>query len=384
MVERESINCLQGEHLHLDWQNLPQPILGLAPMDGVTDFACRHIQKKYGQPALVYTEFVAVERLQVGDWALLKDLHYDESQRPVIAQIYGHEPERFLWMAVLLCELGFDGIDINMGCPAASVVHRGSGAGLIRTPVLAQEIVRATQRGVELWRNGATVHDIPGLPAHLIAQVEARRRTLPAAFQERRPIPVSVKTRIGYERPQAREWIARLLEAEPAAIAVHGRTLHQRYRGAANWEEIGAAAEVARGSRTLILGNGDVCSYQDAIDRAATYGLDGVLIGRGANGNPLVFRPNAEQLIGADPLLLLRIALEHARLHEETISKGHPPRFMPMRKHLGWYARGFPGASYLRRRLVQTSSAAEVEALLAPYLGGDGLLTPLFAQIPRL
>ncbi len=368
MVERASTDGLQSTQLYLDWRRLSQPILGLAPMDGVTDSACRHIQKKYGKPALVYTEFVAVERLQVGDWALLKDLHYDESQRPVIAQIYGHEPERFLWMAVFLCELGFDGIDINMGCPAASVVHRGSGAGLIRTPKLAQEIVRAARCGVELWRNGATVRDIPGLPSRLLAQVEARRNALPAPFQARRPVPVSVKTRIGYERPQAREWISRLLEAEPAAIAVHGRTLHQRYRGAADWDQIAAAAEAARGSRTLVLGNGDVCNYEDAMQRAACYGLDGVLIGRGANGNPLVFRPDAEDLLAAEPQLLLRIALEHAQLHEETISKGHPSRFMPMRKHLGWYACGFPGASYLRRSLVQTSSAAEVEALLAPYL----------------
>ncbi|MCS6825988.1 MAG: tRNA-dihydrouridine synthase [Caldilinea sp.] len=367
MAERASTNCLQETHCYLDWQHLSRPILGLAPMDGVTDSACRHIQKKYGKPALVYTEFVAVERLQVGDWALLQDLHYDESQRPVIAQIYGHEPERFLWMAVFLCELGFDGIDINMGCPAASVVHRGSGAGLIRTPGLAQEIVCAARRGIELWRNGATLRDIPGLPFHLLAQAEARRNTLPPPFQARRPVPVSVKTRIGYERPQAKEWISRLLEAEPAAIVVHGRTLHQRYRGAADWEEIAAAAEAARGSRTLILGNGDVQSYDDAIHRATRYGLDGVLIGRGANGNPLVFRPDAEGLLAAEPHLLLRIALEHAWLHEETISKGHPPRFMPMRKHLGWYARGFPGASYLRRSLVQTSSASEVEALLAPY-----------------
>lgn len=337
-------------------------------MDGVTDHACRHIQKKYGQPALLYTEFVAVERIATGDGALLKDFLYDESQRPIIAQVYGHIPEFFPHMALMLCELGFDGIDINMGCPATSIVHRGSGAGLIRTPELAQEIVRATKRGVEDWLNGATLHDIPDAPPQLMAQAEARRRALPAAFQAQRPIAVSVKTRIGYDAPQVNEWIPHLLESEPTAIAVHGRTLHQRYGGNADWDAIGAAAEAARGSRTLILGNGDVRSYEEAVQRVAHYGLDGVLIGRGSNGNPFVFQPEPlHTRLAADRYLLLRIALEHARLHEASISRQHPGRFLPMRKHLGWYARGLHGANTLRRALVETSNASEVEAILAEY-----------------
>lgn len=347
------------------WDLLPRPIFGLAPMDGITNHPTRHIQKKYGSPAVIYTEFVAVERLDIGDPAMLNDFLYDESQRPIIAQIYGHTPARFRRMAVMLCELGFDGIDINMGCPASSIVHRGSGAGLILTPDVAQAIVAATKAGVADWQNGATLRDDPCVPAHLVAAVAARHRALPAAFQARRPIPVSVKTRIGYAAPQVAEWAPRLLESEPAAIAIHGRTLHQGYRGEANWAEIGAAAELARGSRTLILGNGDIRSYQEAQQRIAAYGLDGVLIGRGSNGNPFVFQP--ESAAPVDRYRYLHIALEHARLHERWISRGNPYRFLSMRKQLGWYARSVPGASTLRRALVETNSAAEVAAVLQRY-----------------
>ncbi|HHY57845.1 MAG TPA: tRNA-dihydrouridine synthase [Chloroflexi bacterium] len=347
------------------WDLLPRPILGLAPMDGITNHPTRHIQKKYGRPAVIYTEFVAVERLDIGDPAMLNDFLYDESQRPVIAQIYGHIPARFRRMAVMLCELGFDGIDINMGCPASSIVHRGSGAGLILTPDIAQAIVAATKAGVADWQNGATLRDDPGVPAHLVAAVEARRRALPAAYQARRPIPVSVKTRIGYAAPQVAEWAPRLLESEPAAIAIHGRTLHQGYRGEANWDEIGVAAALARSSRTLILGNGDIRSYQEAQQRITAYGLDGVLIGRGSNGNPFVFQP--ESAAPENRYSYLHIALEHARLHERWISRGNPYRFLSMRKQLGWYARAVPGASTLRRALVETNSADEVEAVLRRY-----------------
>lgn len=354
-----------GEHF---WQTLPRPLLGLAPMDGITDHPCRHIQKKYGRPALIYTEFVAVERLATGDWALLKDFLYDESQRPIIAQVYGHIPELFPRMVVMLCELGFDGIDINMGCPATSIVHRGSGAGLIRTPDIAQAIIHAARQGVHDWLNGATMRDLPGAPPHLVAQVEERHRLLPLASQARRPIPISVKTRIGYDAPQVREWIPRLLDSAPDAIALHGRTLHQRYGGNADWEQIGVAAELARGSGVLMLGNGDVRSYEDAMQRVADYGLDGVLIGRGGNGNPFVFQPDSlHERLEADRYLMLRIALEHAQLHSAMIGQGHPGRFLPMRKHLGWYVRGVPGASSLRRSLVETSNAAQVAAILDAY-----------------
>ena len=351
-------------------------------MNGVTDHAFRHIQKKYGNPMLLYTEFTSVDGICAGASALLKDFLYDESQRPIIAQIYGRTPRHFHQTAILLCQLGFDGIDINMGCPSKTIAHSGSGAGLIRTPALAQAIVRATQRGMQEWLNGATVRDCVDVPAALAAQVEARHRRLPAAFQQRRPVPVSVKTRIGYATPQVQEWIPQLVGSRPAAITIHGRTLVQGYSGEADWDAIGCAAELARGSGTVILGNGDLRSLADAYQRIDGYGVDGALIGRASYGNPYVFRPadspTPREPIARDPTALqdqaedkydiLHIALDHARMYEASF--GHLDRyyFLPMRKHLGWYVRHLPGASHLRRTLTQTSSLNEAVAIIDHYL----------------
>jgi nifR3 family TIM-barrel protein len=337
-------------------------------MNGITDHPFRHIQKKYGKPMLLYTEFTGVERLAIGDRDLLKDFLYDESQRPIIGQIFGNSPPLFRRMAVLLCQLGFDGIDINMGCPSPSVVHRGSGAGLINTPDLALAIVQAVKDGVEDWRNGMTLRDLRGVPQPVIAEVEARQQRLPPTYQQRRAIPISVKTRIGYERPLVREWIPRLLESEPAAIALHGRTLRQGYSGQADWDAIALAAEIAHATPTLLLGNGDVESLADAHRRIAACGTDGVLIGRASYGNPFVFRQEGDHHARLkDREGLLRIALEHAHLYEACLGQNEGYRFLPMRKHLSWYVRGVPSASHLRRELIQSWSVAEVEAILARY-----------------
>jgi len=350
------------------WEEMPRPFIGLAPMDSITDHPFRHIQKKYGNPMLIYTEFTGVERLFIGDRGLLKDLLYDESQRPIIAQIFGRSPDIFRRMAVMLCQLGFDGIDINMGCPTKSVVYRGSGAGLIKTPRLAMQIVRATKAGVEDWQNGATVRADRDVPARLVEEVEARHARLPRAFQQRRAIPVSVKTRIGYAVSQVREWIPALLESRPAAIAVHGRTLQQAYSGQADWDQIAAAAELARGSQTLILGNGDIRSLDDAHRRIATCGVDGVLIGRASCGNPFVFQQGDHLARHADDKYhMLAIALEHARLYEKTISRRESNRFLPMRKHLNWYVRHLPAAAGLRRELARACNVETVEAIFDRY-----------------
>ncbi len=350
------------------WDNLPRPIIGLAPMNGITDHPFRHIQKKYGRPMLVYTEFSSVDAVQTGDRRLFKDFFYDESQRPVIAQIYGRTPENFRQTAILLCQMGFDGIDINMGCPTKSVAMSGSGAGLIRTPLLAQAIIRATRTGVQDWLNGATACDCADLPKHMIAEAESRHAKLPLKYQERRSVPVSVKTRIGYEVPEVEAWIPTLLEMEPVAIGIHGRTLVQGYSGAADWDEIAKAVTLANGSGTLILGNGDIQSLDDAYQRIADYGVDGVLIGRASYGNPFVFRPDGAEALQVDKYRLLRIALEHAQVYEQSFSHLERYQFVPMRKHLGWYARGIPAARGLRNDLARSSSLDEATTLLEQYL----------------
>ncbi len=364
------------------WDTLPRPIIGLSPMNSVTDHPFRHIQKKYGNPMLLFTEFTSVDGICAGASALLKDFRYDESQRPIIGQIYGRSPRNFYQTAIVLCQLGFDGIDINMGCPAKSVAHAGAGAGLIRTPSLAQEIVRATKCGVQDWLNGATVRDCVDVPPAMAKQVEALHSELPTAMQPRRPLPVSVKTRIGYDHSQVKEWIPQLLESEPVAITIHGRTLTQGYTGDSNWEEIGCAAQIAQGSQTLILGNGDLRSLEDAYERIDKYGVDGALIGRASYGNPYVFWqegvPVREEAMGRAPVesreletpnyAMLHIALDHARLYQESFGQMERYSFLPMRKHLGWYVRNLPGASHLRRTLVLTSSLEEAVMAIEEYL----------------
>ncbi len=347
---------MQTEHF---WKTLQVPILGLSPMDGLTDHPFRHIQKKYGQPAVVYTEFTSVEGVCHGATQLLKDFLFDETQRPVIAQIYGTTPKFFRQTAVLLCELGFDGIDINMGCPAKNVAHSGAGAALIKNPKLGQEIIRETQAGVTDWQNGMTAKDCPDISEEIAQVVTARKQKLSDLYQQKRTVPVSVKTRVGYTDPVVSEWIPTLLEMEPAAIALHGRTLQQQYSGLASWEEIGKAAEIIHKTTTRIVGNGDVSSYADALHKVETYGTDGVLIGRASLGNPFVFLPHTPVAIN-----VFDIALEHAVLFETTFKDDPRYNFLPMRKHLAWYVRAIPNAVEIRTKLVLSSSASEVREIL--------------------
>lgn len=344
------------------WDKLQKPIIGLSPMDGVTDYPFRHIQKKYGKPDVVITEFTSVEGVCHGATHLLKDFYFDESQRPIVAQIYGTTPDFFRQTAIILCDLGFDGIDINMGCPAKNVAHSGAGAALIQTPELAQQIIRATQQGIKEWQAGATLDDCLDIVQKIRAAVAKRKALLPAEYQDRsRIVPVSVKTRIGYSEPVVDRWIPTLLETGIANITLHGRTLKQHYSGQANWEVIGQAAMLCKGTETTILGNGDVSSREDAIDKIEKYGVDGVLIGRASMGNPFVFSPDP-----ANPSVF-PIAVEHSQLFEKIYASEENYSFLPMRKHLGWYVTSIPFAAEIRVKLFQTNTAQEVKQVLQDY-----------------
>jgi len=334
-------------------------------MDGITDHPFRFITKKYGQPAVVYTEFTSVEGVCHGAVQLLKDFLFDETQRPILAQVYGTTPEFFRQTTVVLCQLGFDGIDINMGCPAKNVAHSGAGAALIQTPKLAQDIIRATKVGVQDWLNGQTCRDCPDITEEICREVERRQLLLPQEYQQKRQLPVSVKTRIGYDKPVIEEWIPNLLEMGLDAIAIHGRTLKQQYGGLASWEEIGHAVQVARkeAPETLILGNGDIKSLAEAQEKIQAAGTNGALLGRITMGNPFVFLEEAEEKF-ADKKTLFKIAVEHAQLYEATYSQNERYNFLPMRKHLGWYVRDIPNASQLRQQIYQSNSSQEFEELL--------------------
>ncbi len=334
-------------------------------MDGVTDFPFRHITKKYGNPDIVYTEFTSVEGVCHKALQLLKDFLYDETQRPAIAQVYGTTPKFFRQTATLLCQLGFDGIDINMGCPAKNVAHSGAGAALIQTPKLAQEIIRETKAGIEDWVNGKTCRDCKDISEEICIEVEKRHVELPPEFQQRRPIPVSVKTRIGYDHPVLEEWMSTLLEMDIDAIALHGRTLKQQYGGLASWEHIGKAAEIVHTqSSTLLLGNGDIKTLADAHEKISTYKTDGALLGRITMGNPTVFGKADPQYANMNPFT---IALEHAQLFEKAFSQDERYNFLPMRKHLGWYVHDIPQASQIRQEIYRTNSSEEFQQIVEKY-----------------
>jgi len=363
------------------WDNLAQPIIGLAPMDGVTDAPNRTMHGLYGRPDVVLTEFTNVEGLWRGSDRIFRDFLYTPAERPVVAQIFGCRPEYFYKAAHVVCELGFDGLDINMGCPASNIASKGGGAALIRVPDTARAIIRATQQGVRDWANGQTLEDLemdPERIKHIRRMNEERvQKWGDQPTNERRLIPVSVKTRLGYDTIIITDWVKDLLELEPHVITIHGRTLVQRYKGEANWDAIAAAAEIVRQTDTLIFGNGDIHNLYEAAQRIRTAGVHGVLIGRATFGNPWLFRdrdklkallnaainPTREDLPEPDPNREERLlmALEHARIHAKLKGEDH---FVDLRKHMGWYLGHFPGAKYVRNELVHINSLAEVERII--------------------
>jgi len=338
------------------WDNLKYPLVGLSPMDGVTDAPQRAITAKYGKPDIVFTEFVSVDGICAGAEPLLKDFLYSEAERPVVAQVFGSDPELFYKTAPLLCELGFDGIDINMGCPDKNVAKRGGGAALILTPDNAKKIIKRTKEGIKEWSEGKDLKEFD-LPENIIKAVKKKK-----VKAEKRNIPVSVKTRIGYDKNVIEWWVEHLLEAEPANISIHGRTLKQMYTGSADWDSISKAAAIIKKTKTSVLGNGDIASMEDAKEKIKTYGVDGVLVGRATFGNPWFFSskiPSIEER--------LKVALEHAELYEKTFGGR---KFHNMRKHLAWYAHGFQNSKELRMELMKAEDSKECEKIINKFISG--------------
>jgi nifR3 family TIM-barrel protein len=367
------------------WHKIPKPIIGLSPMDGITDASFRYITAAYGGADVTITEFVNVETASYAPQTLIKDFTYSELERPVVAQIYGHTPEMFYKVTHMVCELGFDGLDINMGCPAKKVAAKGGGAALIRTPELAQSIIRTVIRGIADWRAGQTLRDLKIQP-ELIETIKSanRLRTGMETPPARHSIPVSVKTRIGYDKVEIDQWIQTLLAENLAAIALHGRTLKQQYKGTADWDAIAQAAAAARGSRTLILGNGDLRGMSDIYRRVRESGVDGVLVGRAAQGNPWLFRSkeHVKQALrsgvsAAIPYIPVTLAqrshvmIEHARHFEKHRGS---QAFVGMRKHLAWYCRALPRAAELRARMVRLDNVRGLVQCLSDYTAS--MVTP--------
>lgn len=310
------------------WNTLPKPFFVLAPMADVTDAAFRRIIAKYGKPDVMWTEFVAVDGLlSPGSEVLLRDFMYTEAERPIVAQIFGSKPENFFKVAQMIEKLGFDGIDINMGCPDKNVEKQGGGASLMKDPKRARDIIHATMEGAP-------------------------------------NIPVSIKTRVGYNKVELNTWIPAILETKPAAITVHARTRKDMSLVPARWEHVREAVEMAKGTGTLIIGNGDVKDLDDARMKATATGADGIMLGRAIFGNPYLFLGRTLDSISLPERFAIMI--EHTKLYEELL--GDVKNFAVMKKHYKAYVNGFDGAKELRIRLMESNNATEVENIVNDFL----------------
>lgn len=290
-------------------------------MDGITDAPFRFMTDIYGKPDILYTEFISVKGLILGRPAMQRMLLRHKTNTFTVVQFFGSEPEYFYQAAQIALEKGFDGVDINMGCPDKSIFARGGGAGLILQPKLAKKIVLSVKKAV------------------------GKRLT------------VSVKTRTGYRKHETNEWISNLLEVEPDFICLHGRTFAQKYSGYADWEQVRIAAEIAKKTRTKIFGNGDIKSRAEALKKIKQYDLAGVLIGRAALGNPWIFK-------GVVPTTKERfkVLFKHCKKFQEFFPKS---KFTIMRKHLAWYVKDFPRAAEIRNQLMQVNNIEDVERIIS-------------------
>jgi tRNA-dihydrouridine synthase len=255
--------------------------------------------------------------------------------------------------------MGFDGIDINMGCPDNDVAKRGGGAALIRNPKLAKEIIFAVVKGVNDWSQGITLEKA-GISPDSIQFIEDF--ITKNSIQEKRVgIPVSVKTRIGFDSIVIEEWVKHLLETPISNISIHGRTLKQMYTGLADWEAIGRAAEIIKQTDVTVLGNGDIKSLEEAHQKVTHYCLDGVLVGRATFGNPYFFDSTSNELTLNQRL---DFCLEHADYYTKVL-KDKP--FIALRKHMAWYCKGFENASELRSKLVRVNTVEDINTIYHEY-----------------
>jgi len=328
------------------WQKLKKekgndPIIVLAPMADVTDVAFRTLFAKHGKPDVMWTEFVSCDGLMrapddnfddtglSSKGKLLKDLEYGEEERPIVAQLFSGKPEMMESASKLVAEMGYDGIDINMGCPDRSIEKQGAGAGLAKDPERAKELILAAKKGSNL--------------------------------------PVTVKIRLGYNNDDLENWLRELLSTNPSVVTIHARTRKEMSKVPANWDRIKRAVEIRDelGSDTLIFGNGDVLSIEDTDKKTKETGCDGVMVGRAVFGNPWFFNRevNKEDLSIEE---ILKVMVEHTFLFEKLLPHKN---FYIMKKHYKAYCNGFDGAKELRSNLMDNAkSASEVENIVKEWL----------------
>lgn len=301
------------------WHDLPQPFFILAPMDAVTDTVFRHVVDKAARPDMFFTEFTNTDGYcsPKGRHSTYSRLLFTPDEQPLVAQIWGTKPEHFAEMARGLKEMGYQAIDINMGCPAKDVTKKGAGSALIQTPELAAEIIAATKTA---------------------------------------GLPVSVKTRIGYRTRVTEEWLSFLLKQDIVALTVHARTMKEASKVPAHWEEVAKAVKLRDqiAPHTLIIGNGDVADRTEGLRRIAETGSDGIMIGRGVFANVFCFEHEPREHSREEFFDLLNY---HLDLWEKTW-KGEP-NYHALKRFFKIYVKGFAGASELREKLMNTASLEE-------------------------
>lgn len=314
------------------WKDKQKPFFVMAPMADVTDVAFRALVAARGAPDVFWTEFVSCDGLyhtrEIGKMSdaenpLMRDLQIGEGQRPIVAQIFSAKPEMIAYGAKLAEELGFDGVDLNMGCPDRAIEKQGAGAALVKNPKLAVELVKAAKAATTL--------------------------------------PVSVKTRIGYNSESLDEWLTALLSADPVAITLHLRTRKEMSLVPADWEQMKKAVAIRDrvNPRVLLIGNGDVQDMEDGRRKIAETGCDGVMIGRGMFGNPWVFAGKKSNDVPLKEKLDALIELAYG--FEQIMPAKN---FSILKKHVKAFVTGFDGAAELRAKLMQAESAAELERII--------------------
>lgn len=312
-------------------------------MADVTDASFRRLFAQYGKPDVTWTEFVSADGLVrapddnpdvngiTSKGKLLRDLLYTDAERPIVAQLFSSKPEMMEQAAALVQSLGFDGIDINMGCPDKNIEKQGCGAAMIKNPTRAGEIIAAAKRGAP-------------------------------------KLPISVKTRIGFNRLEEFEpWVRFLLEQDIACLTLHWRTRKEMSLVPAHWEyaphAVALRNEIA--PHTVLLGNGDVTSRHDAEQKCLETGVDGVMVGRGIFGNPWFFNRHISRDTDISIAERLSVMIEHTKLFEELLPHKN---FATMKKHYKAYVEGFDGAKELRLALMEAENSGEVAQIVQAFL----------------
>ena len=308
------------------WSELPRPFFILAPMEDVTDIVFRHVVSEAARPDVFFTEFTNTESFchPEGIHSVRGRLTFSEDEQPIVAHIWGDKPDHFREMSIGMAEMGFQGIDLNMGCPVANVAGKGKGSGLILRPERAAEIIQAAKAG---------------------------------------GLPVSVKTRLGYyDIEEWRDWLKHVFEQDIANLSIHLRTRKEMSKVDAHWELIEAIKnlrdEIA--PNTLLTINGDIPDRQTGLELAEKYGIDGVMIGRGIFNNPFAFEKEPREHTSKELLDLLRL---HLTLFDKYATS-ETRQFKSLRRFFKIYVRSMRGASELRHQLMSTETTDEVRALL--------------------